>query len=314
LAGPRREIKGAVIEVGTNSVKYFLGRVIGDNKIERLDQGVEITRLGKGLKPGGLLHEDSIRRTLNTMGKFREAAIKKGIDDIVVFGTQALRISKNSEEFIQRVRKELGLNVEVIPGDWEAHLTRVGVLLDFPREERGEPVIIDIGGGSTEVIMGICSKSIPVGCVNLTETMIHRDPPDEESLIRLHARIRDHFIEDITFLNPGQKADCVGVGGSIVTIAMIALGIEEFDPDKLHGMEIGEDTIKGIFSKLSCINLEERKKLIRFDPGRADIIIAGTAILEAFLNFITVHHFIVSVYNIIHGIFYDHYSRKFFER
>lgn len=313
LATSIKEIRGAAIEIGTNSVKYFLGKVIGKNRIERIGQGVEITRLGKGLQPGGFLREDSIERTLRTVGKFRDMAQKEGIDDIIVFGTQSLRISKNPDDFIERVRKELNLDVEVIPGDWEAHLTRVGVLLDFPKEERGEPVIIDIGGGSTEVIMGISTKSIPMGCVNLTETMIHRDPPDRESLIRLHARIRDQFIEEITFLNPGHKADCVGVGGTIVTLAMLSLGLEEFSSDKIHGVEIKEETVKEIFSRLTNMNLEERKGLIKFDPGRADVIIAGMAILQAFFNFIAMHRFTVSIYNIIHGIFYDYYSRKFFE-
>lgn len=309
----RKEIRGAAIEIGTNSVKYFLGKVIEKNRIRKIGQGVEITRLGKGLQPGGFLREDSIECTLSTVGKFRDIAQKEGIDDIIVFGTHALRISKNSDYFIERVRKELGLDVEVLPGDREAHLTRVGVLLDFPSEKGREPVIIDIGGGSTEVIMGICTKSIPIGCVNLTETMIHTDPPDKESLIRLHARIRDHFIEEITFLNPGHKTDCVGVGGTIVTLAMLSLGIKEFCPDKIQGVEIREETIKEIFSILTNMNLEERKELIQFNPDRADVIIAGMAILQAFFSFISTYRFTVSIYNIIHGKFYDYYSRKFFE-
>jgi len=310
----QKKIKGAIIEIGTNSVKFLVGSITGINKVETYQYRREITRLGEGLFRTGRLSGAPMERTIKTIKKYQEMARDARCSEVLIFGTHALRTAENADDFLDRLRKETGLDIEVMSSLEEAFMTRNGVLLELPKRVGTEPVIIDIGGGSTEIIHGIWARSLPVGCVNLTENYLEGDPPNIDDLARISSRVRELLLANVTFINPGQRHSCVGVGGTINAYAALLLGLEEFNPERIHGFSISPETLKSCIEKLSSIPLAERRKIMKFDPDRADVIIAGMTILHAFFKFIMVDGFSVSINNIIHGKFYDHFSKEFLSR
>ena len=308
------DLKGAVIEIGTNSVKFLTGCVKGCNKIEVFRYNREITRSGEGLNKTGKMSDNAMERTLDTLKRFHNIAKENQIPKTIAFGTHSLRTAKNADVFIKRVKEETGIDVVVLTGQEEAFMTHTGVLLNYQKDSGKEPVIIDIGGGSTEIIHGSWANSLPVGCVNLTEEIIGDDEPCDEDLVRISSRVRDLLLSRVTFLNPGQKNEFVGVGGTVNSVAALSLGLKEFDPDKMQGFVIEADDLRNQILKLSSMTLDERRKLMRFDPKRADVIVAGMVILNTFFRYFSIETFKVSIFNIIHSMFYDCFCRENFLR
>lgn len=299
------ERKGALIEIGTNSVKFLTARVTGFNNIEIYRYNRRITRSGEGLEETGILSDEAVKRTLSAVRDYTETARSEGFEEIIAFGTHSLRKAGNSGEFIKLIKEEAGIETRVLTGQQEAFMTRKGVLLNHPGKLGKEPVIIDIGGGSTEVVHGSWAGSLPVGCVNMTEEMINEDPPCNEGIIRINSRVRDLLISNISFLNPGQKNSFVGVGGTVVTVSALALGLTEYEPDKIHGSVINPEQLRMQMERLCSIKLDERREILSFDRKRADVIIAGMAILNSFFKYFSMDNLRISVLNIIHGMFYD---------
>lgn len=302
---------GAVIELGANSVKFLVGTLLSDGRIKTKIYTRKITRLSEGLSKTGKLGDASIKRTADYVMECVNIARDQGITDILIFGTHPLRASDNSADFIALLNKMTGLQVQALTGQQEAFLSRKGVLLGIKRTKGTEPTIIDIGGGSTEIIHGVWAKSLPMGCVSLTESLLTVDPPAESDLVRIKARVRDALIRDITFINPGQRTDCIAVGGTAVSIAALSIGLRTFVSDKIHGTTVSREKLKLLITLLSNVTLDKRKELMKFDPDRADIIIAGAVILHAIFDYLSADQFMVSVYNIIHGIFHEYYSGTF---
>lgn len=297
--------KGAIIEIGTNSVKFLTASVKGFNTIEIYRNDRQITRSGEGLEETGVLSAGAMERTIGAVKDYTKIARSDGFEDIVVFGTYSLRRAGNSGDFINSIKAETGVETRILSGQQEAFMTRKGVLLNHPGKSGKEHVIIDIGGGSTEVVYGSWAGSLPVGCVNMTEEMITDDPPCKEGIIRINSRVRDLLISNISFLNPGQKNSFVGVGGTVVTVAALSLGLTEYDPDRIHGTVINPEDLRFQLEKLCCVKLRERREILCFDRKRADVIIAGMAILNSFFKYFSMDNLRVSVLNIIHGMFYD---------
>ena len=297
--------KGAIIEIGTNSVKFLTACVKGFNTIESYRYNRSITRSGEGLEETGVLSAEAIERTLEAVKDYVQIAGNEGFEEIIAFGTHSLRRARNSGEFINLVKMETDIDTRILSGQQEAFMTRKGVLLNHPEKSGKEPVIIDIGGGSTEVIHGSWSASLPVGCVNMTEEMIPDDPPRDEEIIRINSRVRDLMISHISFLNPGQKHTFVGVGGTVVTVSALSLGLTEYEPDKIHSTIIKPEDLRFYLEKLCSVKLGERREILNFDRKRADVIIAGMAILNSFFKYFSMDNLRVSVLNIIHGMFYD---------
>lgn len=302
---------GAVIEVGTNSIKLLIGKLEKKNKLKTLTYTRDITRLGEGLKQSGILKVDAIKRSVETIEKYHKQAESAGAKKIEIVGTHVLRRAENPLNFIWKVKEATGLEVEILSEQQESFAARDGVMLDYEKQEGKEIVILDIGGGSTEIIKEIWTKSIPVGAVSITESMFNEDPPKDNQLVRAATRIRDIFMEEITFMIAGERIQAVGVGGTLTAAAALAMGLDEFEPDKIHHFQLEESAVNQLIDKLKSVSLEKRKQMMSFDPQRADIIIGGMIILKVFFKFFDVEKFTVSVNNVIHGIFYQKFARYF---
>lgn len=306
-----KETKGAVIEIGTNSVKFFLGKIIGKNRIETLRHQRQITRLGEGLEEKGVLNNEAMARTGKAIGDYWQIAHSEGVNDILIFGTHALRVSNNAPQFLEMIKSETGREAQVLTGQKEAFMTRRGILLNQADIGETESLIIDIGGGSTEIISGIRSRSLPIGCVSMTESLMMEDSPDNNSLIRVNSRIRDILLNELRFINPGRHRYCIGVGGTALAAVALAAHVDGFQPDLLQEARVTSQQIRKVMQQLSSKTSQERREILKFDPDRADVIIGGLLILNAFFNYAGVENFRVSIFNIIHGMFYEYYLKKF---
>ncbi len=286
----------ASIDIGTNSVKLFVADVDNQQIRNVLLEHTVTTRLGEGIDKSGELLTSAIDRTLDVIADFNERARSAGAEDVIAIATSAVRDARNNDEFIKKVAEKTGLNLQIISGDEEAELTFVGACSDSYLKSK-EILLIDVGGGSTEFILGqngiIEDKfSVNVGCVRLTEEFIHSDPIDPIDLQKIiHYLITTLYVRLCT-LSVGNH-ELVGVGGTIVTAASIHYNMEGLSGD-IHGYILQKDQLVRLISHLRRMTLKERKNVPGLPPQRADIIVPGIAIFSTIMEIIKKQEIVVS--------------------
>lgn len=296
-------MKYAVIDVGTNTVLLLIAE-IGNEFREVLDIAT-ITRLGEGLKATSRLSETAMERTLAALQTYRDTAEKNRVRTILCVGTAALREAGNSDIFLSRVEERLGFPVKVISARDEAYYTYLSVKHD-PAGAGGDFLVIDIGGGSTEVIEGSRGcfggfVSLPSGSVKLTEMFIRHDPPlpDEIRSVREHIRL--------LFNAPLVKRGglLVGTAGTVTTLASIVLGVDEYDKGRIHGAKLGLDTINNVITRLAGMTVAERRVLPGMEKGREDILLQGIILLQEVMAYLGAAEVIVNANGVRYGIIYE---------
>ncbi|MBC7334277.1 MAG: exopolyphosphatase, partial [Actinobacteria bacterium] len=226
-------------------------------------------------------------------------------------GTSALRQAGNKDWFLHYIYQKLGVEIEVVTGYKEAWLSFSGVVKDIGVGSLENILVLDIGGGSTEFILGNRSleialiKSIDIGCVNLTEKFLKSDPPSREELTIVRSFIKGS-LENVTGeINRQKYVKLVGVAGTVTTICAIDLGLEKYDSEKIHHHVLGIKNIRSIYDNLCRLNLARRKEIVGLEPRRADIIVAGTAILLEIMELLGRREVLVSERDILDGIIYS---------
>lgn len=292
----------AVVDVGSNSTNYLAldadGRVI--------ERTIMSTRLGAGLHANGIVSPEGIERTVNAVTRHVAAARESGIERIDIVGTAACRRASNTSVLSTAIADATGRELEVLTERDEAHLSFTGALIGLP-EEQVPTLVIDIGGGSTEYVVGVIepeqSASIPFGAVVATEQYFDSDPPRPEDLTNLIGAVSDELEElgrEIPVLAaPGRV---VGVAGTIVTIAAVELGLKEFDASVLHGMELSRDAAEDVFRTVATEALAQRRLNPGLPPERADIIVAGCCILVATMRRLRLDSVTVSTGGLLDGV------------
>ena len=269
----------ATIDIGTNTTLLLVART--DPAVEVLEERAEITRLGRGIGSRGALDGEAIARTLGALRDF--AAIARRHDArIAAVGTEALRRAANAAAFLDPAAEILGTPVQVIDGQREAALTFGAVVAAFPDVRAGELVVVDIGGGSTEIVLASNGEvrfrtSLPLGSVRLTEALIHHDPPtnDEQAAV---ASAVDEAIQGVPFSR--KPATLVGVAGTVTSLAAMTLALESYDPARVHGYRLSRADLGREIARLGGATQPERERMIGLDPRRADVIFGGAMILE----------------------------------
>lgn len=333
-------MKLASIDIGTNSTRLLIsGCKEADSKqseckkesynnsgFTTIAREMAITRPGRDLNKTGLISEQSEEETIKVLAGYIRKIREEGVERFRVIGTSALRRAKNTAEFKKLIKDRLGINIEVITGEEEARLSFYGALggVDFngllklyeiikTPESSKNILVMDIGGGSTEFILGsmerniILANSVDIGCVNLTEKFI-RNPagkPDKQELIRLNEFIRVRLLESIKVIREVGFSIVIGLAGTISTLAAVDMGLTVYNKNKIHHHILTEDKIRRIYDLLCSVSLEERKKIAGLDPKRADIIISGTAILLQIMDMLDVGKILVSEDDILDGIVYS---------
>jgi exopolyphosphatase/guanosine-5'-triphosphate,3'-diphosphate pyrophosphatase len=289
-------VKLAALDVGTNTVLMLVVESQGDGKFKPILERSRITRLGKAVDRTGKLDKETSRLTLDTIAEFAEAARAAGAEKIIAAATSALRDAGDGGDFIQRVKEKANVDLKVIPGSEEAELSRLAVKRSLNLSSDLRLLIADIGGGSTELIRSepgrdLASVSLQIGSVRLTERIIQHDPPSKEEIEKLTAAID----EQLEKLGWSFRPDVlVGIAGTVTTITAVALGMRDYDASRVQGHVLLRDEVSAIVKRFGEVTLAERKKIPGVLEARADVIFAGSLILERVMKRFNVGHVIVS--------------------
>lgn len=292
----------AAIDIGTNSTNLL---IIDINGYE-LAREVHITRLGEGVATTRQLSDTAMTRTLQRLENYRSLIDHHGVESLRVVATEACRQVSNVATFLEAVHAIIGVTPELLSGSDEGRLTYRGALNRLaPSDE--STVVIDIGGGSTEIMLGTTSLdhvvSIPIGAVVITEKELHHDPPRPEELTNAIGLAAD-LIEDIIRQRPEVRdaTRVIGVAGTIVTVAAIELGLHTFDAARLHGMSLTRSAVEDVFRTLATESLANRRHNPGLSEQRADIIVGGCCVLVAIMRKLHLNSITVSTRNILDGI------------
>jgi len=302
----------ASIEIGTNSIRMLIAeKGISENTLKPILRKRVIARLGKNFnkKKARIIEPEPMSKSISVLENFFDIAHQFDISSPIVVATGVVREARNRNDFIALIKKKLGHTIKVITGEEESHLTCRGVLssLDFRREPL---VIFDCGGGSTEFIWTNTNKwetiSINLGAVILTDDYLNTDPPSDKDIYRIFKYIDNSFKVKLEYI----KALCkeaftlVGTGGTIICLAAMIHGIQETEfNETLNGFVIKRKDIKALFTKIKGIPRAKRlKKLAGLEPGREDIIVAGTIIVIKIMDYFEKDEIIVSYSDLLEGL------------
>jgi exopolyphosphatase / guanosine-5'-triphosphate,3'-diphosphate pyrophosphatase len=294
----------AALDVGTNSTRLLVadvedGRVVAEHAREMI-----ITRLGKGVDRTGRFDPAALRRTLDVLAGYEATCRRLGVSRRRVVATSATRDAGNRQELLDGVRALLAVDAEVLSGEEEAATAFRGATHDLPGEER--TLVVDIGGGSTEFILGTRSPeamvSLDLGCVRLHERHLHTDPPTAAEVAALRADAAGRLATVTATLDPASAERVVGVAGTITTVTAIGLGLDAYDPRRIHRSALGAAEIAAVAEKLAAMTVAERGALPVMAKGREDVIAAGALLLDQLVRTFGFPRVIASETDILDGV------------
>jgi exopolyphosphatase / guanosine-5'-triphosphate,3'-diphosphate pyrophosphatase len=280
-----------VVDLGTNSTRLLVADVDG-GRVEEVARHTEITRLGEGVDGRRKLLPLPIARVRNVLADYRRELAALGAERVLAVGTSAIRDAENGEAFLGEVEWSYGFATCLLSGEDEALLTFRGVANG--RALDTETVVLDVGGGSTELIASDFRTSLDLGCVRLTERFLHSDPPTGNELDASAAAVR----EVLPDLHP---RGAIGVAGTITTLAALDLGLAEYDPDRVHGHRISAQGVQEQLDRLASLPLSQRRELPALEPERAPVIVAGAVIVREVLARYGLDGLEASERDILHG-------------
>ncbi len=299
----------AAVDIGTNSVRLLVADAAGLAHAGRLvpvERLMRITRLGQDVDATHRLADDAIDRTVTVLREYRAVMDDLGVTRARATATSAARDATNREQFFAAGRDALGgVPLELLPGEEEARLSFLGAtsgVTDPPPY-----LVVDIGGGSTEFIVGTDGPdalvSVDMGCVRLTEQFVHSDPPAPDELSALVSAVRDH-LADVARDVPGVRdaRTVIGLAGTVTTIAAIEMGLPEYDAEKIHHFRLDRRAAEDVFRTLATETIEQRRHNPGLEPGRVDVIVAGAAILVTIMRTFDVAELVVSEADILDGL------------
>jgi exopolyphosphatase/guanosine-5'-triphosphate,3'-diphosphate pyrophosphatase len=273
----------AAIDVGTNTLRLLIADADATGAYRPIVSAQEITRLGQGLLPDRTLKPPAIRRSLEVLAQFSAMARSHGAARMRAVGTSALRDAGNREAFLAAARN-VGVSIDVVSGEEEARLTVLGIRASLPALS-GTWTMIDIGGGSTEILAADGDSirgavSTPLGSVGLTEAHLHGDPPGAQEVAALRTAVTRtlHGLPGGRDAGDARTGTLVGTAGTITTLAAIDLSLERYDPARVNGHRLGHGSIDSMLQRLATLPLAARRHVPGLEPARADIIVAGAAI------------------------------------
>jgi len=299
-------VRIGAVDIGTNSVRLLVADDDEQRRLRTAHRMGEISRLGEGLDRTGVIDELAATRTLDCIERFVQEAEYSGASRIRVAGTNALRTARNGPDVAHRFSERIGYDVEILTGEEEARLVFMAVLSGLASTQ-GRSVVVDIGGGSTEVITGEgdeCLRvlSLELGCVRLTERFLVEDPPSAMELQRVRDHVRAVYEERLPDLNGTPVDRAVGVGGTVTAFAALDLGLHRYDPARIENHFLPTDRIHAIEAQICGLPLGERRELPGVSRGRADVIPAGSVILTEFVQRFPVPGLHVSTRGLRYGL------------
>jgi len=298
----------AGVDIGTNSTRLLVADVDGvgnDARLTPLDRRMRITRLGQGVDATRRLHPEAVERTVEVLREYRGALDDLGVDGVRATATSAARDAATRDAFFGPATDVLGVTPELLTGDEEARLSFLGATSGLV--EPAPYLVVDIGGGSTEFVVGETEPagqiSVDIGCVRLTEQLLHSDPPAPEELSEAVTIVREHLADvDRELPAVREAATLIGLAGTVTTVAAIELGLPEYDPDKIHHFHLTKEAAEDVFRTLATEPAAERRHNPGLEPGRVDVIVGGAVVLVTILRVLGFDEVLVSEADILDGL------------
>ena len=299
----------AVVDIGTNSTRLLVADV-GADGVEELDRRSRVTRLGEGADASGRLGEKPQRRVLDTLADYAESIERHDCERRLAVMTSAVRDADNGAEFAATVRERFGLDGRTLSGDEEARLTYLGATAARDRGDTTPLLVVDIGGGSTELVTGAGREmgfhvSTQAGVVRHTERHLHDDPPSREDVDGLARDVRAVFEGAVPADVRERVRAAVAVAGTATSVAAIDARVEPYDPTRVEGRVVRASRLAEISASLAAVGLDERRKVPGLHPDRAPTIVAGTVLLAQVLEAFGLDRFEASERDILWGVAID---------
>jgi exopolyphosphatase / guanosine-5'-triphosphate,3'-diphosphate pyrophosphatase len=278
-----------VVDLGTNSTRLLVADVDGED-VDEVARRTTITRLGEGVDERRKLLPLPVARVRNVLSEYRRELEQLGAERVLAIGTSAVRDAENGEAFLGEIEWSYGFASRLLSGEEEAELTRRGVANGRVLGE--ETLVLDVGGGSTELITASRRTSVDVGSVRLTERFLRSDPPTHEELDAAAEAVR-------TVLPPLDPGDAIGVAGTVTTLAALELGA--YDPQRVHGYRLSRQAVAAQLERLASLPLAGRRELPGLEPERAPVIVGGAIVVREVLDRYGLDGLEVSERDLLHG-------------
>ncbi|HWN33343.1 MAG TPA: Ppx/GppA phosphatase family protein [Pseudonocardia sp.] len=308
----------AAIDCGTNSIRLLVADAApgpdGRQRLADVHREMRIVRLGKGVDATGVLAPDAIERTRVALADYTATLRGAGAELVRMVATSATRDAANRDDFFGMVRATLGADAEVISGDAEARLSFTGAVGDLPAED-GPFVVVDVGGGSTEVVLGSrtdsgvevhAARSVDIGCVRLTERCLRSDPPTDDERAAGRELVEEILAEAFEVVPVEDARTWVGVAGTVTTLSAIALNLPEYDADRIHLSRLAMPELHRVADELLTRNRDQRMEYGSMHPGRVDVIGGGALIVAVLAEELAkragISELVVSEHDILDGI------------
>jgi exopolyphosphatase/guanosine-5'-triphosphate,3'-diphosphate pyrophosphatase len=296
----------AGIDCGTNSLRLLVADSTAAGTLDDITRQMRIVRLGQGVDRTGRLAPEALQRTRDALHEYAAMIRELGAERVRMVATSATRDASNRDEFVAMVHAELGVEPEIVTGQEEAALSFAGAVGGLPSLS-GPVLVTDIGGGSTELVRGddtgvIAAVSMDVGCVRMTERHLRDDPPTAAQVAAVVADLNAALDAAADRVDLAAPAQLVGVAGTVTTLAAIALGLDHYDADAIHGSQLSADDVAAVTARLLAMTHDERAALPVMHPGRVDVIGGGALVLRTLVGRIGAASVVVSEHDILDGI------------
>ncbi len=298
----------AAVDIGTNSVRLLVADIDGsgrDAKLTPIDRRTRITRLGRGVDESRRLDPTAIDRTIDVLREYRAAIDEHGAGRVRAAATSASRDATNRDDFFDPAEAVLRVRPELLPGAEEAALSFLGATAGL--SEPAPYLVFDVGGGSTEFVAGTTEPeslvSVDIGCVRLTEQILHSDPPAPEELSVAVSVVRDH-LADVDRAVPGaaEAKTLIGTAGTVWTMGAIELGVDAADSDRIHHSRLTRGAAEEVFRTLATEPIARRRHNPGLEPGRVDVIVGGAIVVVAVMRHWNFDELLVSESDILDGL------------
>ena len=303
----------AAIDCGTNSLRLLVADA-GDGPVDApggdsltdVVRRMEIVRLGAGVDSTGLLAPEAIERTRVVLAEYAGQINELGVERVRMVATSATRDAQNADDFRNMVLETLGVAPEVVSGRIEARLSFAGAMRGLPSDAKAPYLVVDIGGGSTEFVRGSSTVdgavSMDIGCVRMTERLLHSDPPTAAEIAAAEEDITDAVDRALVAISGYGVGTLIGLAGSVTTVTAIALGLDVYDPQRIHHARVPYADVAKVTTDLLAATKEERLAIPVMHPGRADVIGAGALILRVVMQRLGADVVVASEHDILDGI------------
>jgi len=318
VGGAERMVPIASIDLGTHTARLLVARPTGnDSEFEPLVRKRTVIRLAQGIdrEDGGPLCEEAMARALEALGQFSRIVRRLEGEIVQAVCTGVVRTAANRDLFLRRVAQETGVQARAITGEEEAVFTQKGVLASLGKPE-GAFILFDLGGGSTEFVyrtncgeQGVAIRSLPLGALLLKEAFLRNDPPREEELQALSARIDAVLMEGLPRRDDfSATPHLIGTGGTAATLAAMARGIgtESIAPERMNGLAVSREVLGSLFDRIIHLPVLRRRDLPGLDPGRADVLPAGALAVLRIMHHFEVLELTVCLSDILEGLLIDY--------